>query len=67
MKYLATSNLPMIEEEDATDDVARVFAEVKREMQIPYVPNWGKALAESPVALATQSMSTRRSPRHWKA
>ena len=53
MNYLTTSNLPMIEEEEATDDVARVFAEVKREMQIPYVPNWGKALAVSPAALAT--------------
>jgi uncharacterized peroxidase-related enzyme len=49
----ATSNLPIVEEEEATDDVARVFAEVKRELQIPYVPNWGKALAVSPAALAT--------------
>ena len=53
MKVLATSNLPMIEEEDATDEVARVYAEIKREMQIPYVPNWSKALAVSPAALAT--------------
>jgi uncharacterized peroxidase-related enzyme len=53
VNYLATSNLPVIEEEEATGDVARVFAEVKREMQIPYVPNWGKALAVSPAALAT--------------
>jgi uncharacterized peroxidase-related enzyme len=43
----------MIEEKEATDDVARVFAEVKRELQIPYVPNWGKVLAVSPAALAT--------------
>jgi uncharacterized peroxidase-related enzyme len=42
----------MIEEKDATDDVARIYAEVKREMQIPYVPNWSKALAASPAALA---------------
>ena len=53
MKTLATSKLPMIEEKEATDDVARVFAEVKRELQIPYVPNWGKVLAVSPAALAT--------------
>jgi uncharacterized peroxidase-related enzyme len=53
MKYLATSKLPMTEEEEATDDVARVFADVKSEMQIPYVPNWSKALAASPAALAT--------------
>lgn len=53
MNYLATSNLPIVEEDEATDDVARVFDEVKRELQIPYVPNWGKALAVSPAALAT--------------
>jgi uncharacterized peroxidase-related enzyme len=53
MTTLATSKLPMIQEEEATDDVARVFAEVKTEMQVPYVPNWGKALAVSPAALAT--------------
>ena len=53
MHYLATSKLPMIEEEEATQDVVDVFADVKREMQIPYVPNWGKVLATSPAALAT--------------
>jgi uncharacterized peroxidase-related enzyme len=47
------SKLPIVDEEEATGDVARVFAEVKRELQVPYVPNWGKALAVSPAALAT--------------
>jgi uncharacterized peroxidase-related enzyme len=53
MSDLASSNLPIVEEDEATDDVARVFDEVKRDLQIPYVPNWGKALAVSPAALAT--------------
>lgn len=52
MYYLAVSNLPMVEEEDATDDVARIYTEVKREYQIPFVPNMAKALAVSPAALA---------------
>jgi len=49
---LATNKLPIVDEEEATGDVARVFAEVKRDLQVPYVPNWGKALAVSPAALA---------------
>jgi uncharacterized peroxidase-related enzyme len=51
MSHLPASNPPMIEEEDATGDIARIYAEVKRELQIPYVPNWAKALAVSPVSL----------------
>jgi uncharacterized peroxidase-related enzyme len=43
----------MMEEGEATGDVARVFAEVKSEMQVPYVPNWAKALSVSSAALAT--------------
>jgi uncharacterized peroxidase-related enzyme len=44
--------LPIIEEEEATGEVARVYAEVKRDLQIPVVPNYAKALAVSPAALA---------------
>lgn len=52
MGYLSTSDLPLIEEEEATGDVARVYDELKREYQIPFVPNMTKALAVSPAALA---------------
>ena len=46
------SELPTIKEEDATADVARVYAEIKRDLQVPVVPNYAKALAVSPAALA---------------
>jgi uncharacterized peroxidase-related enzyme len=47
----ALSDLPIIEEEAATGEVARIYAEVKREMQIPFVPNPIKTLSVSPAAL----------------
>ena len=46
------SGLPLVEEEEATGDVARIFAEIKRDLQIPVVPNYAKAMAVSPAALA---------------
>ena len=46
------SGLPIIEEEKATGDVARIYADVKRDLQLPIVPNHLKALAVSPAALA---------------
>ena len=52
MHSSATSDLPLIEEEEATNEVARIYAEIKRDMQIPIVPNMMKALAISPAALA---------------
>jgi uncharacterized peroxidase-related enzyme len=52
MPNLTISNLPIVEEEDATGDVARIYDELKREYQIPFVPNMAKALAASPAALA---------------
>ena len=45
------SGLPIIEEEEATGDVARIYAEIKRDLQIPVVPNYAKAMAVSPAAL----------------
>jgi uncharacterized peroxidase-related enzyme len=47
-----TSGLPTIEEEEATGDVARIYAEIKRDLQLPVAPNYAKALAVSPAALA---------------
>jgi uncharacterized peroxidase-related enzyme len=52
MRYSAISGLPMIKEEEATDDVAQIFTELKHEMQMPFVPNMAQALAVSPAALA---------------
>jgi len=46
------SNLPIIEEEEATGEVARIYAEIKRDFQIPVVPNYAKAMAISPATLA---------------
>ena len=52
MNYLPISGLPMVEEDEATDEVAQIYAEAKREMQVPFVPNFVKAVAISPAALA---------------
>jgi uncharacterized peroxidase-related enzyme len=46
------SGLPTIEEEEATGEIARIYAEVKRDLQLPVVPNYVKAIAVSPAALA---------------
>lgn len=52
MHYPTASDLPMVEEEEATGEVARIYAEVKRDLQLPIVPNIMRALAASPAALA---------------
>lgn len=51
MSYLPMSQLPMTEEQQANGDVAQVFNDIQREMEIPFVPNIFKALAGSPFAL----------------
>ena len=51
MAYIATNGLPSIEEEEATGEVAEVYETLKREMQMPFIPNMMKALAGSPEAL----------------
>ena len=52
MQPLTMSGLPMIEEEEASGEVARIYSDIKRDMQLPFVPNAAKALAVSPAALA---------------
>ena len=52
MRYLAVNDLPMIEEEDATEEVAQIYADLKRELQLPMVPHMMQSLAVSPAALA---------------
>ena len=64
MDYLPISGLPMIEEDEATDEVAEIYAEIKRDMGFPFVPNFFKVLAVSPAALTMQWDSFRNSIRH---
>jgi uncharacterized peroxidase-related enzyme len=64
MQYSTVSDLPLIEEEEATGEVARIYAEVKRDMQLPIVPNWVRALAVSPAALAAYWDFTRSFYQH---
>jgi uncharacterized peroxidase-related enzyme len=42
--------LPLIEEDEASPEIAEVYDRIKRDMQVPYVPNWAKVLAASPSA-----------------
>jgi uncharacterized peroxidase-related enzyme len=51
MAYVPKNGLPFIEEEEATGEVAEIYEEMKREMQMPFVPNMMKVLAGSPEAL----------------
>jgi uncharacterized peroxidase-related enzyme len=45
------TNIPVIEEDEATDDIAEIFNDIKREMETPFVPNIAKAIATSPGVL----------------
>lgn len=44
--------IPMLEEHEATSQVAELYDAVKRELQMPFVPNMIKTLGSSPAALA---------------
>jgi uncharacterized peroxidase-related enzyme len=46
------SQLPRIQETEASGEVADIYDEIQREMGIPFVPNIDKMLAISPSALA---------------
>ena len=48
---LGKSPVPQISEEEASEEVAAVFNQVKEAMQIPFVPNILRTLANSPQAL----------------
>ena len=52
MTYLTTTGLPVIEEDEATGEVAEIYDEIRREMQLPVVPNYLKAVSVSPDMLA---------------
>ena len=51
MISLPISGLPLIEESEATVEVARLYEEGKRVFEAPYVPNVAKAVAVSPAVL----------------
>lgn len=52
MSQLLSNGLAMVEEDEATPEVARFYEEIKREMQLPFIPNSIKAAANSPAVLA---------------
>lgn len=45
------TGLEMVEEHEASDEVAVIYDEVKRTMQLPDVPSWLKMIAISPATL----------------
>jgi len=51
MTYLPISGLPMIEESEATGEIAQLYEEGKRVLEMPFVPNIAKAIAISPPVL----------------
>jgi uncharacterized peroxidase-related enzyme len=51
MAYVEATGLAIIEEAEATGEVARVFAEYKRETRQPFVPNIMKVMANSPTVI----------------
>jgi uncharacterized peroxidase-related enzyme len=44
--------IPMVEEHEAAGQVAELYDTIKRELQMPFVPNMLKTLGASPAALA---------------
>lgn len=51
MRYSKISGLPIIDEDDAEGEVARIFDDYKQFMQTPYLTNFYKGMAVSPAAL----------------
>ena len=54
MGEIAANGLRLVEEHEATGEVAVLYEEIKRGMMVPEVPNFFKALAASPAALAIE-------------
>jgi uncharacterized peroxidase-related enzyme len=48
MNYLPISGFPVIELEGAAPEIAQLYAELQQETQLPFVPNWGKTIINSP-------------------
>jgi uncharacterized peroxidase-related enzyme len=49
---IQTQPIPRVEEHEATGEVAELFNTIKRELQMPFVPNMIKTIGNSPAALA---------------
>ena len=52
MVQTTAHGLPLVEEHEATGRVAALYEEIKRELHVPVIPNYFKALAASPATLA---------------
>jgi uncharacterized peroxidase-related enzyme len=52
VSYLPQNGLTMIEEDEAPAEVAELYDTIKRDLQLPFVPNMVKALANAPGVLA---------------
>ena len=52
MKYLRESNLHPVEEAEATGDVAQIYADIKQDLNIPFVPYMMTTVAVSPASAA---------------
>lgn len=59
MTEIAANGLRLIDEAEATGEVAALYDEIKREMGFPVVPNFMRALAVSPAALRIHWLSYR--------
>ena len=59
MTEIAANGLRLIGEDEATGEVAALYEEIKREMGFPMVPNFMRALANSPAALRIHWLSYR--------
>jgi uncharacterized peroxidase-related enzyme len=64
MTQLAANGLQLIEEHEATGAIAETYDEIKRMLGVPVVPNFMKALAASPAALAIYWASHRAYLQH---
>lgn len=64
MANISISGLPMIEEDEATPEIADLYKMLQREMDTPFVPNMEKALAIAPNVLAMQLDLYRTLNRH---
>ncbi len=52
MDRIPISNIPLIDEQEATGEVAQIFEDFKRELEIPFVTNIVRAPATSPRVLS---------------
>jgi uncharacterized peroxidase-related enzyme len=64
MGEIAANGLRPVEEAEATGEVAALYEEIKRVMGVPAVPNFLKALAVSPAALAMEWAAFRAAYAH---